>query len=217
MSGHAPDSTPSADGLARDALRLVAITDDIRDGIDGLVSRATAAERGGATMVQLRLKGIDARTMAAAGAALVRALRVPVIVNDRLDVAHACGAAGVHLGFDDLPVRAARRIVPPAFVIGASVGADDEVANGRDADYVGIGPVYATLSKSDAGAAIGAAELGRLAALCARPCVGIGGITAENAAAVIAAGADGIAVIRGVFGLPEPELAAASLRSAIGR
>lgn len=199
------------------ALRLVAITDDIRDGVEGLVGRALAAERGGVTMVQLRLKGADARTMALAGAALVRALAVPVIVNDRVDVALVCGAAGVHLGFDDIPVRTARRITPPGFIIGASVGESAEVSNGRDADYVGIGPVYATASKTDAGSAIGVAELARLRRLCARPAVGIGGITTENARDVIAAGADGIAVIRGVFGLVAPDAAASALRSAIGR
>ena len=213
-------SEPDAAGAARldaDAVRLIAITDDLRDGIPGLVARAHAAERGGATMIQLRLKGVDARVLAAAGSALVGALSVPVIVNDRVDVALACGAAGAHLGFDDLPVRAARRIVPATFVIGASVGTDAEVANGRDADYVGIGPVYATWSKHDAGSAIGLAELARLVASCGRPAVGIGGITADNAAAVIAAGAHGVAVIRGLFGLPAPEHAASALRSAIER
>ena len=199
------------------SLRLVAITDDIRDGIAGLVERARLAERGGATMIQLRLKGVDARTLVAAGAALVRDVAVPLLVNDRVDVALACGAAGAHLGFDDLPVRAARRVVPPGFVLGASVGSDDEVANGREADYVGVGPVYTTASKTDAGSAIGITELARLIALCGRPAVGIGGISAENAAAVVAAGAEGVAVIRGVFGLSSPESAAAALRSAIGR
>jgi thiamine-phosphate pyrophosphorylase len=199
------------------SLRLVAITDDVRDGIAGLVERAQLAERGGATMIQLRLKGVDARTLVAAGAALVRGLAVPLLVNDRVDVALACGAAGAHLGFDDIPVHAARRVVPAGFVIGASVGSADEVTNGRDADYVGVGPVYTTASKSDAGSAIGTAELARLITLCGRPAVGIGGITAENAAAVVAAGAEGVAVIRGVFGLSRPDSAAAALRSAIGR
>lgn len=206
-----------AGGLDPDSLRLVAITDDLRDGIAGLVERARSAERGGATMVQLRLKTVDARTLVAVGTALVDALAVPVLVNDRIDVALACGAAGVHLGFDDIPVRAARRIVPPGFVLGASVGADAEVANGREADYVGIGPVYATASKPDAGAAIGLGELARLAALCGRPAVGIGGITSANAANVIGAGVAGVAVIQGVFGRATPETAAAALRSAIGR
>lgn len=204
-------------GLDPAALRLVVITDDLRDGVDGLVERALSAERGGATMVQLRLKGLDARTLAAVGSALVAKLTVPLVVNDRVDVAVVCGAAGVHLGFDDIPVRVARRIAPSNFVIGASVGADAEVENGRGADYVGVGPVYATSSKIDAGTAIGVAELARLAALCGRPTVGIGGITAENARAVVDVGAEGVAVIRGVFGLPQPDRAASALRSAIGR
>jgi thiamine-phosphate pyrophosphorylase len=199
------------------ALRLLAITDDLRDGIAGLCDRAVDAERGGATMVQLRLKGVDARTLVAVGVELVAKLQVPLIVNDRLDVALICGAAGVHLGFDDIPVRTARRLAPPDFVIGTSVGDEAEVANGRDADYVGIGPVFTTASKVDAGVEIGVATFARLKALCGRPAVGIGGITASNAAAVIDAGADGIAVIRAVFGVATPERAAAALRAAIGR
>ena len=198
-------------------LRLVAITDDARDGIDGLVARALAAERGGATMIQLRLKLVDARTLAAAGAALVGALRVPLIVNDRVDVALACGAAGVHVGFDDLPVRVVRQITPPGFVVGASVGDDSEVANACEADYVGVGPLFATASKADAGPAIGAARAAELRQRCRRPAVAIGGITVENAAAALASGADGVAVIRSVFGDESPERAARELRRAIGR
>ena len=199
------------------SLRLIAITDDLRDGVDGLGARAAGAERGGATMIQLRLKGVDARTLVAVGRALVDRLRVPLIVNDRIDVAIVCGAAGVHLGFDDIPVAVARRIAPPGFVIGTSVGADAEVANGREADYVGIGPVFTTASKLDAGNAIGLARFAELKAQCGRPAVGIGGITEANAGEVIGAGADGIAVIRAVFGLATPERAAAALRDAIGR
>ncbi len=166
-------------------------------------------------MVQLRLKAVDARTLVDAGVALLDALRdaptVPLIVNDRVDVALACGAAGVHVGVDDLPVRSVRRITPPGFIIGASVGDESEVANGVEADYVGIGPVYATLSKSDAGQPIGPDGLRRLRERCRRPCVAIGGMTAENAATAIAAGADGVAVIRSVFGARSPERAAREL------
>jgi thiamine-phosphate pyrophosphorylase len=196
---------------------LVAITDDLRDGRDGLVARAEAAARGGATMIQLRLKDADARTMVEVARAMVSALSVPVIVNDRVDVALAAGAAGVHLGADDLPVQAARGIAPPDFIIGASVGCDAEVALARGADYVGIGPVYETASKSDAGSAIGVAEFARLASACALPTVAIGGISADNAAPVMEAGASGVAVIRAVFSAPDPEQAARTLRTAIGR
>ena len=138
------------------ALRLVAITDDLRDGADGLRARAERAVNGGATMIQLRLKDADARTLVEVAKALVRALpRVPVIVNDRLDVALVAGAAGVHVGPDDLPAAAVRRLVPEGFVVGASVGSDAEIVLARGADYVGIGPLYETASKPDAGRAIG--------------------------------------------------------------
>ncbi|HET7564797.1 MAG TPA: thiamine phosphate synthase [Gemmatimonadaceae bacterium] len=197
-------------------LKLVAITDDVRDGQDGLVTRARAAARGGATMIQVRLKDADARTQVEVARALVHALPVPVLVNDRVDVALAAGAAGVHVGADDLPVAAVRRITPPAFIVGASVGCDAEVAGARGADYVGIGPVYATSSKPDAGDAIGVDEFARLARACELPAVAIGGITPERVAPLIASGASGVAVIRAVFGAADPERSARALRDAIG-
>ncbi|MFL5576170.1 MAG: thiamine phosphate synthase [Gemmatimonadaceae bacterium] len=199
-----------------DALRVLAITDDLRDGGAGLVGRAIAAVAGGATMVQLRLKDADARTLVEVARALVTALPVPVLVNDRADVALAAGAAGVHLGADDVPPRALRPCVPAGFVIGASVGADAELPNAEGADYVGIGPVFATASKADAGEAIGVAEFARLAALCGKPAVAIGGITPENAPLLRGAGASGVAVIRAVFGAPDPGAAARALSLAIG-
>ncbi|HEX6966934.1 MAG TPA: thiamine phosphate synthase [Gemmatimonadaceae bacterium] len=197
-------------------LKLVAITDDLRDGQDGLVARARAAARGGATSIQVRLKDADARTQVEVARTLVRTLTVPVIVNDRVDVALAAGAAGVHVGADDLPVDAVRRITPPGFIVGTSVGCDAEVAGARGADYVGIGPVYATASKPDAGDAIGVDEFARLARACGLPAVAIGGITPEHVPALIAAGASGVAVIRAVFGAADPERSARALRDAIG-
>lgn len=198
-------------------LTLLAITDGLRGGVDGLVARTASAVRGGATMVQLRLKDVDARTLVEVARALVAALPVPVIVNDRADVALAAGAAGVHVGCDDLPAWAVRAIAPAGFVVGASVGTDGEVPGARGADYVGIGPVYDTGSKADAGFAIGEVEFARLAQRCGLPAVAIGGITADNARPVMDAGAAGVAVIRGVFGAPDPEVAARTLRFAIGR
>jgi thiamine-phosphate pyrophosphorylase len=195
----------------------MAITDGAREGTDALVARAAAAVRGGATMVQLRLKDADARTVVEVARALVRALPAPVLVNDRADVALAAGAAGVHVGTDDLPVAAVRAIAPPEFIIGASVGGDAEVPGSRGADYVGIGPVFSTLSKSDAGVAIGVEAFSRLARACALPAVAIGGITEENAREVIDAGASGVALIRALLGAPDPELAARRIRAAIGR
>jgi thiamine-phosphate pyrophosphorylase len=205
--------------LDPDSLTLVAITDGAERSIEDIVQRALACVRGGATMVQLRLKDADARTQVEVARALVGALPsgVPLIMNDRADLAIASGAAGVHVGPEDLPVVAARRVLGPDRIVGLSVGNDAEALDASVADYVGIGPVYATASKGDAGAAIGVGELERLAALCARPAVGVGGIDASNAAAVIAAGARGVAVIRALFSASDPEAAARSLRSAIGR
>jgi thiamine-phosphate pyrophosphorylase len=198
------------------ALALVAITDDLRDGPAGLVSRAGAAVRGGATMVQLRLKHASGRELVEVARRLVATLPVPVIVNDRADVALAAGAAGVHLGVDDLPVAAVRAVVPPWFVVGASYGTDEELAHARGADYVGIGPVYGTASKDDAGDAIGVAGFERLRLLGGMPALAIGGITAANAAPLRTAGAAGVAVIRAVFGADDPEAAARALRAAFG-
>lgn len=198
------------------ALRLIAITDDLRDGPFGLLARSQAAVRGGATMVQVRLKAVEPRGLVEVTRVLVQGLTVPVIVNDRVDVALAAGAAGVHLGADDLAPAVARRIVPAGFIIGASVGDETEVADARAADYVGIGPVYPTDSKGDAGPAIGIARFHRLMTLCERPAVAIGGIAPDSVRAVIEGGAAGIAVIRAVIGAPDPEGAARALRLAMG-
>jgi thiamine-phosphate pyrophosphorylase len=197
-------------------LRLIAITDNVRDGQNGLIARASAAVHGGATCVQLRLKDVAARDLVNIARELVRSLGVPVLVNDRTDVAIAAGAAGVHLGSDDMPVSAARAISPPGFIIGASVGSDDEVPLSAGADYVGVGPVFATGSKHDAGAPIGLAEFTRLSVATGIPAVAIGGINTANARSVIQAGAAGVAVISSVFGATDPLDAARQLVSAIG-
>ena len=199
-------------------LRLLAITDDLRDGRDGLVERAAAAVDGGATMIPLRLKDADARTLLEVARTLVLALSeggTPVIVNDRADVAIAAGAAGVHVGTEDVPAAALRAVVPPGFIIGASVGSADEAVLARGADYVGIGPVFETGSKVDAGPSIGVDGFAELRRLVSVPAVAIGGISASNAGRVIGAGAAGIAVIRSVFSAADPAQAARALRRAI--
>ncbi len=205
--------------LDPESLVLIAITDGAAEDRDAFVQRACACVRGGATMVQLRLKDESARVQVEVARALIAALpaRAPLIMNDRADLALAAGAAGVHVGSDDLPTATVRRLVGPRMIIGASVGNDAEALQAADADYVGIGPVYATASKGDAGSAIGAAELRRLAALCARPAVAIGGIDSTNAGALVGDGVAGIAAIRALFSAPDPEQAARLLRSAIGR
>jgi len=197
-------------------LRLVAIADDAIEEQGALIERVAAAVRGGATSVQLRMKNATPREVVEVARALVSAVRVPVIVNDRADIALAAGAAGVHVGGADLPVVAIRRFAPATFVIGASLGGDYELENAKDADYVGIGPVFSTGSKTDAGGAIGVDGFRRLAALSKLPAVAIGGITADRAPQIIAAGACGIAVINAIFRTGDPESATRALAAAIG-
>jgi thiamine-phosphate pyrophosphorylase len=167
-------------------------------------------------MVQLRLTDIDPRELIAIARMLVDALPVPVIVNSRADVALAAGAAGVHVGVEEVPAVALRRVVPPGFIIGTSIGSDDEVPNAEGADYVGVGPVFAAGSAPDAHGAIGVGEFARLAALARLPAIGIGGVDETNARQLRDAGASGVAVIRAIFAAADPERAARALSSAIG-
>jgi thiamine-phosphate pyrophosphorylase len=156
--------------------------------------------------------------VAAVARALVGALAVPVLVNDRLDVALAVGAAGAHLGQDDVPPGPVAAHFPPGFIVGISVGSPAEAQRAYDgASYWSVGPCYATASKSDAGAPLGPDGFRRLAGLSPRdvPVIGIGGITRENAGAIRKAGAAGVAVIAAVMGSDEPERAARDLRHAV--
>jgi thiamine-phosphate pyrophosphorylase len=182
------------------------VTDDrLVEGRD-LVALGLAAERGGATAVQLRLKRASPRELVERARALVAALRVPVLVNDRPDVALAAGAAGVHLGPDDLPVPLARRITPPGFIIGASVGSAAEAEASAGADYWGIGPYRTTGTKSDAGEALGVAGFRRLVLLGGgKPCIAIGAVRPEDVAEVLGAGGVGVAVVSGILGEADVE------------
>lgn len=197
-------------------LRLVAITDDAEEQRSTLVDRVAAAVRGGATSVQVRLKRATPREVVEITKAIVSKVPVPVIVNDRADIALAAGAAGVHVGEADLPVIAIRRFAPASFIIGASLGGEAELANAKEADYVGIGPLFATDTKGDAGKAIGIEGFKRLAGLAGRPAVAVGGLSAESAAQVMAAGGAGVAVINAIFRGEDPESAARSIAAAIG-
>lgn len=193
-----------------EALRLLLVTDDRLVAGRDLVALCEAAVQGGVTSVQLRLKTVADRELVALARALVSALPVPVFLNDRVDVALVAGAAGVHLGSDDLAPALARRIVPPGFVIGASVGVEAEIARGLAADYWGVGPLHGTATKGDAGAALG---LDGAAALVARaegrPCVVIGGVQPEDVAPARAAGFAGVAVVSGILAGPDARQAAA--------
>ena len=194
------------------------VTDDrLVAGYD-LVALARAAEAGGVTSVQLRLKQAPAREQVALARALVAGLEVPVLVNDRPDIALAAGAAGVHLGSDDISVELARRIAPSGFVIGASVGSEVEAADAADADYWGIGPWRVTSTKADAGDGLGSEGFGRLVAMAAgRPCIAIGAVRPADADAVRAAGGGGMAVVSGILAEADVEAAAARYAAAVRR
>lgn len=182
------------------------------------VAVCRAAERGGVTAVQLRLKDASPRETLRVARALVTALSVPVLLNDRPDLALAAGAAGVHLGADDLPVALARRVLPPAMIVGASVGDASEVPNGLEADYWGIGPWRTTTTKPGAGPALGAEGFRRLVARAGgRPCIAIGGVRPEDVPTVIDCGGVGVAVVSGILATADVETAARAYRAAASR
>lgn len=185
------------------------VTDDrVLAGRDP-VALARAAERGGVTSVQLRLKRATPKMQAALARELVGALRIPVLVNDRPDVALAAGAAGVHLGPDDLSLPLARRVTPAGFILGASAGSTEEATAAADADYWGVGPWRATGTKADAGEALGPAGFRRIVALGrGKPCIAIGGVRPEDVPAVLEAGGAGVAVVSGILGEDDVEAAA---------
>ena len=203
----------------RQQLRLIVVADVEGAGGRDLVEIIRAALQGGAPAVQLRAKISSGREMTRLAEALkqhTRAAGALLFVNDRVDVALAAGADGAHIGDDDLPLTAARQIVPPGFLLGRSV---DDIegairAEAEGADYLGAGPVYPTGSKADAGAPVGTDQVSRIASAVEIPVVGIGGIDVTNAAAVIRAGAAGVAVIRAVLGATDPLAATQELLQA---
>ncbi len=202
------------------SLYLVAGSDAV--GGRRLEDVVAAAVRGGVTLVQLRektLPDVEVVELARALKGLLGPAGVPLIINDRAEVARAAGADGVHLGQGDLDAGRAREILGPGALIGVSAGTRAEAARVDKAlaDYVGVGPVYATPTKPDAGPPIGIAGLTSvLAALAPLPVVAIGGIGAQNAAEVMASGAaDGIAVVSAICGADDPQAAARALRREI--
>jgi thiamine-phosphate pyrophosphorylase len=205
-------------------LRVYLVTDGAMCARRGLEATVRAAAAGGVTAVQLRDPAASGRQLHHAACALVAALAgypIPVLVNDRTDVALAAGAAGVHLGQSDLPPLAARALAGPEFLIGWSITdvlqlqALAQLPAGT-VDYLGVGPVYPTATKLDAAPAMGVAGVRAVCSATRLPVVGIGGIDATNAAPVMAAGAAGVAVVSAICAAPDPAAAAAELRAAVG-
>ncbi len=189
-------------------------------GDHSILDVVRAAIRGGASVMQLRAKTATTRETVELGEALYKITSqagVPLIINDRLDIALAVEAEGVHLGHDDMPVAIARRLIGPDRILGASPETLEEARQmERDgADYLGVGDVYGTSSKPDAGLPIGVEGLAEVVRAVSIPVVAIGGITPDNAGAVIEAGAAGVAVISAIAAAPDPEAAARRLREIV--
>lgn len=179
-----------------------------------------AAIAGGATVVQYREKEGTTRQLieeARALRELTRQAGVPFIVNDRVDIALAVDADGVHVGQDDMPAPLARQLMGPGNIVGVSATNLEEALQAeRDgADYIGAGPVFATPTKPDAAPPMGLEGLAEICRRVSIPVVAIGGINEENAAAVIEAGADGVAVVSAIVAAPDVEAAARRLREVV--
>jgi len=178
------------------------------------------AARGGAACVQLREKKATTRVFISQALRIKELLtpfRVPLIINDRVDVALAARANGVHLGQDDMSCRAARKLLGPEAIIGLSVETweDVEAAEKMDPDYLGVSPVFQTPTKPDTKGSWGIEGVARIRAFSRHPLVAIGGLNLSNAAEVVLAGADAIAVVSAICSAPDPFKASRDLHRII--
>lgn len=195
--------------ISPEALKLYLVTDRplaLGRDISWVVEEAV---RGGVTMVQLREKDIDTREFIELGLRLksvLKPLGVPLVINDRVDVALAVDADGVHIGQSDMPYGLARKLLGPDKIIGLSVENEEDLAeaNGMDIDYVGISPVYLTATKTDTAAAFGLDGVRRAVEISRHPSVGIGGMNVSTAADVVRCGADGVAVVSAIMSADDP-------------
>ena len=206
--------------IERSNLLLYLVTDrplSLGRPIEEIVMEAVA---GGVTMVQLREKEAPTGefvTLAKSLKALLAPLGVPLIINDRVDVALAADADGVHIGQSDMSYEDARQLLGGDKIIGLSVENFDDlaVANTLDVDYVGISPVYGTPTKSDTAEPFGLEGLRKAVAMSVHPTVAIGGMNASTIGEVMAAGTDGVAVVSAICSAPSPRKAAQELLKVI--
>jgi thiamine-phosphate pyrophosphorylase len=199
---------------------LYFVTDRGLCGDKTLADVVLQAIRGGAACVQLREKDVTTRFFVEEALqikALLAPFKVPLIINDRLDVALAVEADGVHVGQEDMPYEIARKLMGPRAIIGLSVETweDVERAQGLDVDYLGVSPVFATPTKTDTKEPWGREGLARIRAFSRHPLVGIGGINASNAEAVVIAGADSVAVVSAICAAPDPFMVSRELTEII--
>ncbi len=201
-------------------LSVYFITDPVLCARRGIVETAMGAVAGGATVVQLRDPHGKGRAMLDTARALIAALRprgIPVIINDRIDIALAASADGAHIGQLDMPFPDARALLGPNAILGLSTtnAAQTAAAPVADLDYLGCGPVYGPGVKSDANPVIGLSGLRAAIAASRLPVVAIGGIGLDTAAACIAAGAAGVAVVSAIASAADPSHAASILRASV--
>jgi thiamine-phosphate pyrophosphorylase len=206
--------------MLKQNLLLYLCTDRILSPVRPITETVEEAIAGGVTMVQIREKEtstLEFYRIVCEVKAITRRRRIPLVINDRLDIALAAGADGLHIGRSDLPLREARRLAGNAMFIGVSASTAEEAleAERGGADYIGAGAVYPTGSKIDAGEAIGIEGLAGICAAVKIPVVGIGGINAENAPLVARAGAAGAAVISAILSQDNIRAAAAALKAAL--
>lgn len=178
------------------------------------------AARGGVTMVQLREKDCSTSefyNLAVRIKTILTPFHIPLIINDRLDVALAADADGLHIGQHDIPYIIARKILGKDKIIGLSVEsvAQAREANKLDVDYIGLSPVFVTDTKPELANALGLEGVREIASFSKHCMVAIGGISARNAVDVIRAGADGIAVVSAIMSADDPEMAAMEIRQEI--
>ena len=178
------------------------------------------AVSGGAAYIQLREKDISTRLFVEEAKAIKKIMepyRVPLIINDRIDVALACGAQGVHIGQDDMPYACARKLLGKNAIIGLSVETweDVEASEKLDVSYIGVSPVFATPTKTDTKEPWGLEGLKKIKAFSRHPLVAIGGVNESNAADVIKAGADCLAVVSAICAAANSETAARRLNAII--
>jgi thiamine-phosphate pyrophosphorylase len=206
-----------------DVLALHLVTDTAACRGRALADVVRAAIRGGVTCVQLREKALPTREFVLRARLLKDLLagaprRIPLIINDRFDVALASGADGVHLGQADMPVEIVRRYLPNA-IIGLSVESTADLLKAREqgtpVDYLGVSPVFSTPTKTDTAPPVGLPGLAAMRRLTTLPLVAIGGIGAANAGDVLRAGADGLAVVSAICSAADPEQAARELLAII--
>jgi thiamine-phosphate pyrophosphorylase len=199
---------------------LYLVTDRALCGGRALEEVVARAVEGGVACVQLREKDLSTRafiSLAVSLKALLAPRRVPLIINDRVDVALASGADGVHVGQEDMPCEWVRRFMGPRAVIGLSVEtwADVVRAQDQDVDYLGVSPVFPTPTKIDTKGAWGLEGIQKIRAFSRHPRVAIGGLNLANAAQAVRAGADGIAVVSAICASPDPRSAARELDARI--